>query len=107
FLDALGLDRVDVVGSDSGGGIAQVFAARWPGRVRSLCLTNCDVYTNSPPGAFQPTMEAFQAGRAPEVCQLLLSDLRFARSRGGFGLTFERPDALAAETVQAYIGPLT
>jgi pimeloyl-ACP methyl ester carboxylesterase len=32
--------------------------------------------------------------------------LRFARSRG-FGLAFERPDALTAETVQAYVEPLT
>src|SRR5215475_11692994 len=27
FLDALGIDRVDLVGNDSGGGIAQIFAA--------------------------------------------------------------------------------
>jgi pimeloyl-ACP methyl ester carboxylesterase len=105
FLDALGVDQVDVVGNDSGGGIAQVFAARWPERVRSLCLTNCDVNTNNPPPAFQPTIDAFRAGRARAICQRLLTDLRFARSRG-FGLAFERPDALTVETVQAYVEPL-
>ena len=36
FLDALGIEQVDLVGNDSGGGIAQIFAANWPERVRSL-----------------------------------------------------------------------
>src|SRR5512132_2256818 len=34
FLDALRLDRVDLVGNDSGGGIALIFAARHPDRLR-------------------------------------------------------------------------
>jgi pimeloyl-ACP methyl ester carboxylesterase len=106
LLDALGVDRVDVVGNDSGGGIAQVFAARWPGRVRSLCLTNCDVYTNSPPPAFQGTIDAFRSNGALAICRLLLSNHRFARSEAGLGLAFERPDSLAAETIEAYIEPL-
>ena len=42
FLDALGIDQVDLVGNDSGGGIAQIFAARNPSRVRSLKrISNC------------------------------------------------------------------
>jgi len=106
FLDALQVDQVDIVGNDSGGGIAQVFAARWPERVRSLCLTNCDVYTNSPPPSFVPTIDAFRAGRTAQICRRLLSDVRFARSDVGFGLTFERPDALLAETLEVYLGPI-
>src|SRR5205807_4578040 len=39
FLDALSIDQVDLVGNDSGGGIAQIFAARHPERLRSLTLT--------------------------------------------------------------------
>ena len=38
FLDALKIDQVDLVGNDSGGGIAQIFAAMYPERVRSLVL---------------------------------------------------------------------
>src|SRR5262245_26937394 len=30
FLDALRIDAVDLVGNDSGGGIAQIFAAKYP-----------------------------------------------------------------------------
>src|ERR1700734_3534907 len=44
FLDALKVDRVDIVGNDSGGGIAQIFAALYPQRVRSLTLTDCDTH---------------------------------------------------------------
>jgi len=106
LLDALGVDRVDVVGNDSGGAIAQVFAASSPERVRSLCLTNCDVYTNCPPAAFERSIEAVRERGAAAICGRLLSDLRFARSRAGFGLTFERPEELSAETVDAYVGPL-
>src|ERR1700727_2524386 len=36
FLDALHIDQVDLVGTDSGGGIAQIFAALSPERARSL-----------------------------------------------------------------------
>src|SRR6185437_5084504 len=31
FLDAMQIDRVDLIGNDSGGGIAQIFAALNPG----------------------------------------------------------------------------
>ena len=106
FLDAVHVDKVDIVGNDSGGAIAQVFAARWPDRVRSLCLTNCDVYTNSPPPSFQPTIDAFRAGRTAQICRRLLSDVRFARSGVAFGLAFERPDALLPETLAVYLGPI-
>src|SRR5882757_10405963 len=47
-LDALRTDQVDLVGNDSGGGIAQIFAALNPNRVRSLTLTNCDTHDNWP-----------------------------------------------------------
>src|SRR5271156_4205605 len=54
FLDALGVMQVDLVGNDSGGGIAQIFAASNPQRIRSLTLTDCDAHTNWPPEAFKP-----------------------------------------------------
>ena len=40
FLDALSIEEVDLVGNDSGGGIAQIFAASHPQRLRSLTLTD-------------------------------------------------------------------
>src|SRR5580698_9767509 len=48
-LDALNIDKVDVVGNDSGGGIVQIFSALYPERIRTLTLTNCDTHDNWPP----------------------------------------------------------
>jgi pimeloyl-ACP methyl ester carboxylesterase len=106
LLDTLEVERADLVGNDSGGAIAQVFAAHHPERVRSLCLTNCDVYTNSPPALFRSTVEAIRTRGGREVCAALLSDPRLARSRRGFGLAYERPEDLSEETLAAYLGPL-
>ena len=106
LMDALGVDRADLVGNDSGGAIAQVFAAHHPERVRSLCLTDCDVYTNSPPALFQPTVDLIRRVGGHQLCAALLSDPRLARSRRGFGLAYERPDDLSDETLAAYLGPL-
>ncbi len=42
FLDALGIDRVDLVGNDSGGGIALIFAAEHPEPALGTVLLVCD-----------------------------------------------------------------
>jgi pimeloyl-ACP methyl ester carboxylesterase len=52
FLDALGLDRVTVVGNDSGGALSQMLAAEHPERIERLVLTNCDTYEHFPPFPF-------------------------------------------------------
>src|ERR1700761_1560547 len=36
LCDGLGLDQVDLVGNDTGGALAQIFAARHPERLRTL-----------------------------------------------------------------------
>ena len=64
FLDALNIDQVDLVGNDSGGGIAQIFSALYPERVRSLTLTDCDTHDNWPPEAFKPFLAMAAAGRS-------------------------------------------
>ena len=53
--------QVDLVGNDSGGGIALIFAATYPQRVRTLTLTDCDAHDNWPPEAFKPFL-AMAAG---------------------------------------------
>ena len=62
FLDALKIDQVDLVGNDSGGGIAQIFAALNPERVRTMTLTNCDTHDNWPPEAFKPFLTMAAGG---------------------------------------------
>ncbi|MEX1102943.1 MAG: alpha/beta fold hydrolase, partial [Dehalococcoidia bacterium] len=102
LLDVLGVDAVDVVGNDTGGAIAQVFAATNPQRVRSLTLTNCDVHTNFPPAGFQQTVDAARAGVLRGALPRLL-DLTAARSASGFGRTFQFPERLSEETLREYI----
>ncbi|RXK49421.1 alpha/beta fold hydrolase [Halorientalis pallida] len=49
FLDEIGVERVTLVGNDTGGAICQVFLAAYPERVERLVLTNCDAFDNFPP----------------------------------------------------------
>ena len=48
-LDALGLDRVDVVGVDTGGALSQLLMADHRDRVGRVVLTACDAYDAFPP----------------------------------------------------------
>ena len=62
LCERLGLAQVDVVANDTGGAVAQVFAARYPDRIRTLTLTNCDVHDNFPPEAFKPFVDLAAVG---------------------------------------------
>lgn len=105
LLDSLGIDAADIVGNDTGGAIAQVFAVTYPERVRSLALTNCDVHSNFPPAGFQRTVDGALAGALRGALPRLM-DISAARSASGFGRTFQYPERLSEETVAAYVGPL-
>lgn len=105
FLDALQIDRVDLTGNDSGGGIAQIFAALHPGRVRSLALTDCDVHDNWPPDAFRPFLEMVAAGGLRATLEAMLVDKNVYRSAGALGPAYEHPDRVADETIEIYLRP--
>ena len=86
LLDTLDASRVDVVANDSGGLVAQLFVARYPDRVRSLLLTNCDVDENNPPQLFMPVARLAQKGLfVDRVLAPELKDLELARSEKGLG----------------------
>ena len=51
------------MGNDTGGAVAQIFAARHPDRIRSFTLTNCDCEGNFPPPEFAPVVELAQQGK--------------------------------------------
>jgi pimeloyl-ACP methyl ester carboxylesterase len=57
FLEALELDDVTLVGNDSGGAMSQVTVTRHPDRIGRLVLTNCDTYSNFPPGPFKALVQ--------------------------------------------------
>ncbi|HEV3175296.1 MAG TPA: alpha/beta hydrolase [Stellaceae bacterium] len=106
FLDALETDGVDLVGNDSGGGIAQIFAALNPARVRSLTLTDCDAHDNWPPEAFKPFLKMAAAGGLRGALDAMLADKNFYRSAQALGPAYEHPERLADQTIEAYLRPL-
>jgi len=105
-MDVLGIDKVDLVGNDSGGGIAQIFAASNPSRVRSLALTDCDVHDNWPPEAFKPFLEMAAAGGLRGTLDAMLADKNVYRSAGALGPAYEHPDRVTDETIETYLRPL-
>lgn len=106
FLDALQIDQVDLVGNDSGGGIAQIFAALNPERVRSLALTDCDAHDNWPPEAFKPFLALAAAGGLRGALDAMLADKDFYRSAQALGPAYEHPERLSDDSIETYLRPL-
>jgi pimeloyl-ACP methyl ester carboxylesterase len=106
FLDALNVDQVDLVGNDSGGGIAQIFAALYPERIRSLTLTDCDAHDNWPPEAFKPFLEMAEGGGLRGTLETILSDKNIYRSPNALGPAYEHPEQVSDVTIEAYLRPL-
>ncbi|HMF93444.1 MAG TPA: alpha/beta hydrolase [Vicinamibacterales bacterium] len=106
FLDALNVEQVDLVGNDSGGGIAQILAALNPQRVRSLTLTDCDVHDNWPPEAFKPFLAMAASGGLPRALEAMLSNKDVYRSAQALGPAYEHPEQVTDESIETYLRPL-
>jgi pimeloyl-ACP methyl ester carboxylesterase len=104
FMDAIGLERIDLVASDSGGAVAQLFAVANPGRLRSLTLTNCDVHDNWPPASILPVIELARQGKLIERYERLLGDSQTRLGR--LGTWYANPALQTDEVYRAYIEPL-
>jgi pimeloyl-ACP methyl ester carboxylesterase len=103
MLDALGLDRVDVVAHDHGAAAAQLIAAEHPDRNRRLVLTNAEAYDNWPSRDELPFIRATQL---PVLGRLVLwawgrpSLFRYALRSGK---AVRDPAALTPELLHGYI----
>jgi pimeloyl-ACP methyl ester carboxylesterase len=104
-IEALGIDQVDVIGNDSGGGISQIFAALNPERIRTLTLTNCDAHDNWPPEAFKPFLEMAAGGGLGDTLNALLADKAIFRSPGALGPAYEQPESLSDADIETYLRP--
>ena len=105
FCAALGITSCHLVANDSGGGIAQIFAANHPERIDSLVLTNCDVHDMWPPEPIKPMKQMIaQQGFAPVAGELGKDP---ATAREAFAVGFEDPGILGEEELAAYLGPLS
>lgn len=105
LLDALRVEQVDLVGSDTGGGISQIFAARYPSRLRSLSLANCEVADRWPNALLEGFYEAVVAGRITDAMRLMLDDPALGQSQLG-ALVYEDPAVFSAQNIRLYLAPL-
>src|SRR6516162_8206468 len=105
FLDALNVEQADLIGNDSGGGIAQIFSASYPQRVRSLTLTDCDVHDNWPPAAFKPFLAMAAGGGLRGTLDAMLSNKDVYRSPQALGPAYEHPDQVTDESIETYLRP--
>jgi len=105
FLDALNVEQADLIGNDSGGGIAQIFSASYPQRVRSLTLTDCDVHDNWPPAAFKPFLAMAAGGGLRGTLDAMLSNKDIYRSPQALGPAYEHPEQVSDESIETYLRP--
>ena len=104
LLDRLGLDRVTLVGNDTGGALAQVVVRHYPDRIDRLVLASCEAFDNFPPGLTGRTIVT--AGRLPPALfgvfmqQLRLRVVR--RSPIAFGWLTQRGDPV----VRGWLDPV-
>jgi pimeloyl-ACP methyl ester carboxylesterase len=91
FMAALELERVTLVGNDTGGALCQLVAAHHPERLARLVLTPCDAYENFLPPAFRPLQWIAHVPGAPAALLQPMRSAALRRSPLGFGLLVERP----------------
>lgn len=103
FLQAMGIEQVDLVANDSGGGIAQIFAAEHPERIRTFTLTNCDTHDNYPPPALEGFIGLAKNGQIGATVQRVFDDPEFGKNL--LGTAYEHPEELSRETIDAYLQP--
>ena len=108
LLERLEIRQVDLIANDSGGAVAQLFVTKFPVRVRTLLLTNCDVETDSPPRAMLPIIEAARAGLYPDLwLEPWLRHKDVARSPTGLGgLCYSDAAHPTDAAIDQYLRPL-
>jgi pimeloyl-ACP methyl ester carboxylesterase len=104
FCEALGLTGIDLVANDTGGAIAQIFAARHSQRLATLTLTNCDTGDNLPPDAFKPMIELAAAGHLAPSAVAMFGDLE-AAAQISFGSAYEHLDRIDRDVIRSYLEP--
>ncbi len=97
WADAVGLDSFDLIGHDIGGGVAQVFATRFPKRVNRLVLVDTVAYDSWP----VPDIDRLKDPSWDER-------LRSRDLRSGFRRALETGLAhkeITDELLEGYVGP--
>jgi pimeloyl-ACP methyl ester carboxylesterase len=104
FLEALELERVTLIGNDTGGAICQLVATQHPERIARLVLTPCDAYENFLPLAFRYLQ---LTARIPGGTTLLSKSMRFdfvRRAPIAYGWLTKRP--VPADVLDGWTAPV-
>jgi pimeloyl-ACP methyl ester carboxylesterase len=108
--DALDLAEVDLVANDTGGAIAQVFAAGHPDRLHTLTLTNCEAHDNVPPRGLRMAHLFARADQATGLGLLARLGPRQGRTpaarRRMFRSGYQDSSNLPDEVARAWLEPL-
>jgi pimeloyl-ACP methyl ester carboxylesterase len=104
FCEVLGLTGIDLVANDTGGAIAQIFAARHSQRLATLTLTNCDTVDNLPPEAFKPMVELAAAGKLAPSAVAMFANLETA-AQISFASGYEHLDRIDRDVIRSYLQP--
>jgi pimeloyl-ACP methyl ester carboxylesterase len=104
FLDALQIEQVDLVGNDSGGGIAQIFgpeslACTQPHAHRLRCARQLAA------GGIQ-ALSRDGSGGLRDALEAMLADKNIYRSAEALGPAYEHPEKVTDETIEAYLRSL-
>ena len=102
FIAKLDLDRVTLVGNDTGGALCQLVVVNHPERIGRLVLTPCDAFEHFPPPAFQPLVSA---AKVPGSVFTILQSMRAPAARRlpmAYGWLMKRYDS---ELTASWIAP--
>ena len=106
--DALGLTDIDLIANDTGGAVAQVFAAGHADRLHTLTLTNCETHDNVPPKALLPAVLLARAGLPLwRLAPRLTRDIQRGRKRfygSGYQDVTRLPTDIAGTWLRAALG---
>lgn len=93
FLDALGLDDVTLVGSDTGGAIVQFALDTDASRIGRVVLTNCDAFDTFPPFPFSAIFRLLRGNMRMKLNLLPMRSRAIRHSPLAFGLLANELDA--------------
>jgi len=105
--DALELSDIDLVANDTGGAVAQVFAARHSGRLATLTLTNCETHTNVHPPQLLPGLLLARLGLLAPLGRMLVrrgAEAGKRMYRSGYSDIASLPDDIARAWLESGFG---
>ena len=105
FLERLELDRVTLVGNDTGGALCQLTVTGHPERIGRLVLTNCDAFEPFPPAPFDALVKVMRT--VPGAVAMLAAGGRLpAVRRRAMSMAPLTVEPVPDELLESWVSPL-